>query len=330
MTCCRPLSRVMPAVLAAAATIVALITMPGHAADYPARPVRVIVPFAPGGATDVLARTVNAKLSDRFGMQFYVENKVGAGGAIGAKEVAAAAPDGHTLLVYHVGLIASALLQRPRPYDPIADFTPLALLATSPNIVTVSPKLPIKDLADLVAQGRSRRGELTYGSSGFGGSDHLAMLRLQELTGAGFTHVPFRGAAPAIMGGIAGDVQIVLASAGSVAPQAQGGQLRPLAVTGKRRMPILPDVPTTAEAGFPEFDQSIWFGLWGPPGMSRELVATLNVALQEVLALEEVRAAFDKVGLDVERSDTAGFAALVKDENTLWAEVLSKADLLPK
>lgn len=327
------LSRVLPnalALLAAAAAAVALPLSPGRAADYPARPVRVIVPFAAGGATDVLARTINAKLSDRFGKQFYVENKVGAGGAIGAKEVASAAPDGHVLLVYHVGLVASALLQRPRPYDPVSDFTPLGLLATSPNLVTVGPKLPVKDLADLIAQGRAKKGELTYGSSGFGGSDHLAMLRLQELTGASFTHVPFRGSAPAIQGGIVGDVQVVLASAGSVAAQAQAGLLRPLAVTGARRMSILPDVPTTAEAGFPDFDQSIWFGIWGPPGMPAELVATLDVALREVLALPDVRAAFDKVGLDVEHRGPASFAKLVRDENTLWRDVLAKADLLPK
>jgi tripartite-type tricarboxylate transporter receptor subunit TctC len=298
--------------------------------EFPTRPVRVIVPFAPGGATDVLARTLNTKLSEKFGKQFYVENKVGAGGAIGAKEVASAPPDGHVLLVYHVGLVASALLQKPAPYDPVADFTPIALLATAPNIVSVNPKVPVRDFADLVAQGRAKPGELNYGSSGFGGSDHLAMELLQTLTKAKFTHVPFRGGAPAVLGGITGDVQIVLQSAGTVGPQVQGGQLRGLAVTGKTRLAMLPDVPTAAEAGFPEFDQSAWFGLWGSPGIPQDIVQKLSQAVRESLAHEDVRASLEKVGLIVETGTPQEFATLVRDERARWTQVLGQAGLLPK
>ncbi len=297
-------------------------------ADYPNRPVRLIVPFSAGGGTDIIGRILADKLSQKFGQQFYIENRPGAGGTIGADAAAKSPPDGYTLLLYHVGMIAASLMYKPMRYDVQNDFATVSLVGSTPNVIAINPKLPTQNLAELVEIGRTTPKKFNYGTSGVGGSDHLAAELFQSLTGAKFTHVPYKGGGPAGVGAMTGEIEIVLTSAPSLVGPIVAGQLRGLAVTSKSRVPSMPDVPTTAEAGFPEFDQETWFAIWSPAGTPMDLRVKLSRALAEILKQDTTREALQKVGVDPRSNSPDEFRAMFDAEYLKWSKVLADAGLV--
>ncbi|MES2784169.1 MAG: tripartite tricarboxylate transporter substrate binding protein [Pseudomonadota bacterium] len=292
-------------------------------AAYPDRPIKVIVPFAAGGGTDIIARSVSEKLSQKLGQAIVVINTPGAGGTIGASSVARAEPDGYTLLVWHIGMISSAYTNKPVPYDPVKDFTPIGQLATAANLIAVNPAVPAKNLGELIALAKAKPGQLNYGSSGIGGADHLAGELLSQVANIQTVHVPYKGGGPATMGAVGGEVQYVTGSAAQVMPMVKAGRLRPLAVMQKQRISSLPEVPSAPEAGLPQLDYKTWFAMWGPAGMPPEVVAKISTALKEVLAGAEIRADLDKGGVEPAFSAPHEFAAMFRADYIKWNKILA-------
>ncbi|MGV3492716.1 MAG: Bug family tripartite tricarboxylate transporter substrate binding protein [Ramlibacter sp.] len=311
------------AVLLAAATLFAATPLMAQAAgDYPSRPIRLVVPFAPGGGTDIIARAVSEKLSTKLGQPIVVINTPGAGGTIGGNSVAKAEPDGYTLLLWHVGMISSAHTNKPLPYDPLKDFTPIGQVATAANLVAVNPQVPARTLKELVALAKAKPGALNYGSSGIGGADHLAGELLSQVAGIQTVHVPYKGGGLSTVAVVSGEVQYVTGSASQVMSMVKAGKLRPLAVMQKQRISSLPDVPGAAEAGFPELDYKTWFALWGPARLPADVVAKLSAGLKEVLAREDIRAQLDKGGVEPAYSTPQEFDAMFRAEHTRWNRLL--------
>jgi tripartite-type tricarboxylate transporter receptor subunit TctC len=309
---------------AAAAALFAFPSPPASAQDYPTRPVTVIVPFAPGGATDNVARAVTAKMRDKLGQQIVIENRPGAGGAVGAQHVARSRPDGYTLLYWNSGFVTAPHLSQLQ-YDHLKDFEPVALAGSTPTIISVHPNLPAKNLTELIALAKSKPGEINFGSSGLGSSDHLAVELLQSIAGIKMTHVPYKGGSPAAAAAVAGEVQLLGLSPGTVTGQLRAGQLRGLAVASERRLPSLPDVPTSAESGLPEYVVPIWLGMWAPAGTPKPIVAKLNEAARDALADEEVRKTLANVGVEAVGSSSDEFAAMVHAESERWGKIIREA-----
>lgn len=308
----------------AAAACVSAWAAPG----YPQRPIKIVVPFAAGGGTDIVARAVADKLGQKLGQSVVVINTPGAGGTIGAASVARAEPDGYTLLVWHIGMISSAYVVKPLPYDPLKDFTPIGQLSSASNLIAVNPELPVKNLQEFVAFAKAKPGALNYGSSGVGGADHLAGELLSQVAKINTVHVPYKGGGPATVGAVGGEVQFVTGTASQVMPMVKAGRLRALAVMQKQRIASLPDVPTAAEAGLPELDYKTWFALWGPAKIPADVVATLSTALQEVLARDDVRAQLDKVGVEPAPTTSQAFDTMYKAEYVKWNKILG--EVMPK
>ena len=312
--------------LAAAALVVAAPQLARAAADYPVRPIRLVVPFAPGGGTDIIARAVSEKLSTKLGQQIVVINTPGAGGTIGGANVAKAEPDGYTLLLWHVGMISSAHTNKPLSYDPLKDFTPIGQVATAANLIAVNPQVPARTLKELVALAKAKPGELNYGSSGIGGADHLAGELLSQVAQIRTMHVPYKGGGLSTVAVVSGEVQYVTGSASQVMSMVKAGKLRPVAVMQKQRIASLPDVPSAPEAGFPELDYKTWFALWGPARLPPEIVARLSAALKEVLAGDDVRAKLEQGGVEPAYSTPQEFDAMFRAEHARWNRLL--ADLI--
>lgn len=307
----------------AGATLLAASVGAFAAPDYPSRPIRIVVPFAAGGGTDIIARAVSDKLSQKLGQPVVVINTPGAGGTIGAASVARAEPDGHTLLVWHIGMISSAHTNKPLPYDPLKDFTPIGQLSTAANLIAVNPAVPAHNLKELVALAKAKPGELNYGSSGVGGADHLAGELLSQVTNIKTTHVPYKGGGPATIGVVGGEVQFVAGTASQTVGMVKAGKLRPIAVMQKQRIGSLPDVQSAPEAGFPELDYKTWFGLWGPAKLPADVVAKLSEGLKEVLAREDVRAQLDKGGVEPAYSGPQEFDAMFRADYAKWNRILA-------
>lgn len=294
------------------------------AAEYPEKTVKMVVPFSPGGGTDVIGRVVAQKLTDKFGKQFVVENTPGAGGTIGAAAVAKAGPDGYTLLVYHIAMISSPHVYKPLPYDPIKDFTPISQLSSAANVITIYPGLPARNLKELIAFAKEKPGRLIFGSSGVGGSDHLAGELFARVAGFKMNHIPYKGGGPATIAAVSGEVHFTAGTVSQAVGMVKSGKLRALAVMQKQRVATLPDVPTTPEAGLPDLQFSTWFALWGPARMRSDVVATLNKAVREILSREDVRVALDKVGVEPAPSSPQAFDAMVKSEYARWDKILDE------
>jgi tripartite-type tricarboxylate transporter receptor subunit TctC len=313
-------SRRMLLATALLATCAGAFAAPG----YPNRPIKIVVPFSSGGGTDIIARVVSDKLSQKLGQPVVVINTPGAGGTIGAASVARADPDGYTLLVYHIGMISSAYVYKPLPYDPIRDFTPIAQLSTAANLIAINPSLPAQNLQEFIALAKAKPDALNYGSSGIGGADHLAGELFSQVAKIKTTHVPYKGGGPATVGAVGGEVQFVTGTASQVMPMVKAGRLRGLAVMQKQRIASLPDVPTAAEAGLPDLDYKTWFALWGPAKMPADVVTTLNTALREVLSREDVRAQLDKVGVEPAPTTAQEFDAMFKADHAKWNKILGE------
>jgi tripartite-type tricarboxylate transporter receptor subunit TctC len=297
------------------------------AAGFPSRPIRIIVGFAPGGATDLVARTVASKLQEAWGQPVTVENKPGAGSNIAAEMVARAEADGYTLLLGTVANATNMSLYRNLKYDVQRDFAPITQLMAAPSVLVVSPALPVEDLKGLIALARSRPGVLTYASSGAGGSPHLAGELLEQRTGIQMVHVPYKGAAPALADVISGQVNLGFMTALSAIPSMQAGRLRPIAIAASRRLPQLPNVPTMAEAGVPDFEVSSWNGLLAPGRTPAAVVARLHREVAKILAMPDVRERFASQAAEPVGSTPEAFRSYIRSEVERWAVVVKKADI---
>jgi len=312
--------------LAGAAALPAL-ARNAAAQAWPARPVRIIVPFQPGGSTDIFARLAAQKLTEHFGKQFYVENIAGATGNVGTAQAARAAADGYTLLIAFSSYVVNPTLFPKLAFDPEKDFAPVTLAVASLNVITVNPSLSARDLKELVALIKANPGKYSYATGGVGTQSHLLGEMLRLSLGLDIVHVPFNGAAPAIASAVAGHTPIALATVASAAQGLEAKQLRALAVASKKRSQLLTDTPTTAEAGFPQIEGDSWVGLLAPAGTPREIVRELRDEIAKILALPDVKERLPSLGFEVVASTPEDFAARIKAEMETWGKVVRAANI---
>ncbi|HSC23056.1 MAG TPA: tripartite tricarboxylate transporter substrate binding protein [Casimicrobiaceae bacterium] len=293
------------------------------AADYPTKPIRLVVPFPPGGTTDILARAVAQKLSEAWNEQVVVDNRPGAGGNIGADLVAKAAPDGYTLVMGTVGTHAiNPNLYAKMPYDHVKDFAPVILVAGVPNVLVVNPSLPVHSVKELIDYAKANPGKLNFASSGNGTSIHLSGELFKTMAGVQMTHVPYKGSAPALSDLMGGQVQLMFDNLPSSLGLIKAGKLRALAVTSASRAAALPDVPTIAESGLPGFEASSWFGILAPAGTPHEVVAKLNGAVAAWLATPEAKEKLLAQGAIAAGGTPEAFAKHIDSETAKWAKVV--------
>lgn len=296
-------------------------------AAYPDKPVKIIVPFAPAGPTDVMARLIAQKLSENLKQQFFVENHPGAGGNIGMVAAAKSAPDGYTVLIASSSYVVNPSLYAKNPYDPFTDFLPVTLAAASPNVIAVHPDLPAKTLKELIELVKKDPSKYSMANPGIGTTPQLAGELLKLNAKLDLTSVPFGGAGPAIQSGVAGHTQIVVSAIPPAAPQIQGGKLRGLAVTGAKRSAALPDVPTMAEAGLPGQESETMQGIFVPAKTPKEIVDQLNREIVKVMALPDVKEKCAQLGFDVVANNPDAFAAYIKSEVEKWNKVIKDAKI---
>jgi tripartite-type tricarboxylate transporter receptor subunit TctC len=306
-----------------------LARFPGQARAeaWPVRPVRFIVPYPPGGPTDILGRVIAQRLSQELGQPMVVENRAGASGVIGSDLVARAAPDGATFLMNASIHVIIPHLNRSMPFDALADFTPVTNMAKVPLVAVVHPALPVRTIAELIAYMKANPGKVSYASSGNASALHLAGESFKLMTGTDMVHVPYRGAGPAVQDLIAGNVQLMFDSIPSSAGAVQNGLLRPLAVTTAQRAAAYPDLPTVAEAGVPGFDVSTWYGIWAPPRTPAPIVARLQQAVAAVVRVPEVRERLAVLGADPVADTPEEFAAFCASEYARWGKLVRDAGL---
>ena len=293
-----------------------------QAQTYPVKPVRIVVPFAPGGQVDLVARIASAALSDAFGRQFVVDNRPGAGGNLGAGIAVKAEADGHTLIMVSSSFAINPSLSAHTPYDPRRSFVPAHLVATAPNVLLVHPSLPPRSVKELVAFVRARPGKVAYASSGVGTPPHLAGELFASMAKLKLVHVPYKGGGPATVDLITGEVSLMFLGMAPAMPHVASGRLRPLATTGLRRASALPKVPTVAESGFPKFEIVNWIGLLAPAGTASGIVERLHGALQKGLASPDGMARLAKLGLDRAGLSPGEFRAFLDVEVDKWAGVV--------
>ena len=278
-----------------------------HAAEYPVRPIKLIVPYAAGGPTDVLGRMVGEYLSRDLKQPVVVENKAGAQGAIGAEAAARAEPDGYTLFFTAASIfVLNPLLYKKLPYDPTRDFRLLALVTDLPVVMEVHPSVPAKTVAEFVAYAKQNPGKLNFGSAGTGGTIHLAGEMFKQMAGVDMVHVAYKGAGPALTDLISGNIQLMFDTLGTALPPVKGGLLRPLAVSSAKRIPDLPDVPTMAESGYPDYGVSVWYGVSAPVKLPDDIAQKLTASLDKALSDDAFRASLDKVGFPAAASEEPG------------------------
>ena len=297
-----------------------------QAPAYPTKPVRIVVPFPAGGATDILARAVAQKLTETWGQAFVVDNRPGAGGNIGSDLVAKAAPDGYTLEMGTVGTHAiNASLYAKMPYDHVKDFAPIILVAGVPNVLVVNPAVPVNSVQELIAYAKANPGKLNFASSGSGTSIHLSGELFKVMAGVQMTHIPYKGSAPALADLLGGQVQLMFDNLPPSLPQIKGGKLRALGVTSAARAPALPDTPTIAESGLPGFEASSWFGLLAPAGTPPAIIAKLNTEIAKWLASPEAREKLVAIGANIAGGTPEDFARHIQAETVKWAKVVKES-----
>jgi tripartite-type tricarboxylate transporter receptor subunit TctC len=305
------------AVFASSASVV-------HAQSYPTRPVRLIIPFSPGGAADVPGRIIAERLTQAMGQQVVVENRPGAGSTIGSEAAARAAPDGYTLfMISNTHFVGAALHRQRIKFDPLNDYTPVTQVTSAPNLLIVHPSLPVKNVKDLIALAKARPGEINYASSGNGSTQHLTGALFATMARINMTHIPYRGSGPVTADLLAGQVQVAFPGIAGMLPHIKSGRLRPLGVTGNKRSPELPQVPTISEAGVKGYEMIAWFGIAGPRGLPQDIQMKLHSDLMKVLKTPEMEKRLRGVGQDIayqERPDQ--FFAFMKTEAAKWAKVV--------
>ena len=294
------------------------------AQNYPSRPIRLVVPYPPGGPLDIMARAIGHKLTEAWSQPVVVDNRAGAGGNIGADLVAKSPADGYTLLMGAVATHAiNPTLYGKLPYDPVKDFAPLALVAQVPNILVVNPAVPARSVRELIELARARPGYLNFGSGSTGSTGHLAGELFKTMAGVQMVHIPYKGGAPAMADLLAGQVELMFDNLANALPNVRAGRLRALAVTTLARSPAVPDLPTIAEAGLPGFDLTTWFGLMAPAGTAPEIVAKLNAEIVRALAAKDMRERLEKMGAEPPANNTPErFAAFIRAEAAKYAKVV--------
>jgi tripartite-type tricarboxylate transporter receptor subunit TctC len=294
------------------------------AQDFPRKTVRVVAPFAHGGATDLLARLVSQKLSERWGHSVIVDNRTGAGGHIGAEVAARSTPDGYTLLVAGAPHAIGMSLYKKLNYDLAKDLAPISNLATYPSAIVVHPSLPVKSVKDLMALAKSRPGQLNFGSAGSGSPNHLALELFKTMAKVSMVHVPYKGGSGQMVGDlIAGQVQLASIGLPPAMPHIKSGKLRVIAVTGVKRSPLLPEAPTVAESGLPGFDVTSWYGMFGPAAMPREVIGKVNADIAAVLGAADIKERLASSGAEPAHTSPEELGKLVREEIAKWAKVVA-------
>lgn len=296
-------------------------------AGWPTRPVRFILPYPPGGPTDIMGRIVAQAVQGPLGQPFVVENRTGASGLIGSEQVARAAPDGTTFLVNASAHAIVPHLTRQMPFDAIADFTPVTNIAAVPLMLVVTPSLPVRSVQELIDHARANPGKVAYASSSQGGAPHLAAELFKLMAGVDMVHVPYRGSGPAVQDLMAGTVQVMIDSMPSSAGAVRNGQLRALGVTTRQRVAAFPDLPTIAEAGVPGYEIATWYGIWAPRGTPEEIVGRLQQAVAAAAMTPEVRARLDALGAQPVADSPADFARFVRSEYDRWGRLVRDANI---
>jgi tripartite-type tricarboxylate transporter receptor subunit TctC len=312
---------------AAAIAAPSILVSRASGADWPVKPVRVVVPFAPGGSTDITARLVGNRLQEAWGQSVVIENKPGAGGNIAADMVAHSDADGYTILISGPGLATNRFLYPSLSYDPVGDFAPMTMLITQPNLMCVPNSSPAKSVQEFIAYCNANRGKVTYASSGNGTTLHLSGELFKRLAKVEMTHIPYRGGAPAINDLIPGGVDVIFDNMPSILSHVKAGSLRGLAVTTKARVAVVPDIPTIAESGVPGFDVFSWFGFFVPAGTPADVIAKINVDTNAALAHAPVKSRFEELGAVPKGSTPAELAAFLKSEIDKWGPVIREAKI---
>lgn len=307
--------------------LAACLASPATAQLYPEKPVRVVVPAPAGGALDIVARHVNQKLSETFGVQFVVDNRGGAAGAIGAEAVARAAPDGYTLLFTSATAVSIDPHFAAKPFNPLTTYSPITLIGLSPMVLVVHPSVPAHSIKDIVAIAKAQPDAFSYASNGTGSLSHVTAALFMQRAGIRMLHVPYRGAAPAVIDTVAGQVSILFAGYPSVSAQQRAGKLRALAVTTLKRAAIAPGLPTVHESGYPGFESTQWWGLYGPAGLPVDLIDKLNAATNRILRTTEIRKALAQDGAEAAGGAPAELAAYHRSDHEKWGKVIRAAGI---
>ena len=301
-----------------------------HAQAWPSKPIRLVVPFAPGGTSEVVARSVASELTKQLGHSVFVENKPGGAGVTAMQDVAKAAPDGHTLILTHVGTLAvNPYMLKNQPYDVAKDFTPVTLLAKVPNVFVVHPDVPAKNFKEFVAYAKANPGKLNYGSAGNASAGHLAMEYLKLVTGMFMTHIPYRGTGPQLTDLLAGRTQASSAGMPALGAHIRAGKLRAIAVGTQQRIAALPDVPTVAEMGFPKFETSQWYGLHAPAGTPAAVVQRLQEECLKALKASAVTERFATDNAVGGGGPASEYAAFIASEQAVWKDIVARASIKP-
>ena len=292
------------------------------AQQYPAKAIRVILPFPPGGGADAFMRPLAAKLAELTGQQWVIDNRGGANGNIAAEATANAAPDGYTLFFANSSLVINPSLYSKLPFDVMRDFAPITLAAVTPSLLATHPPLPVKTTAELIALARKQPGKLSFASGDAGNTMHLGVELLKSMAKVDMLHVPYKGGGPAIIDVIAGQCDFLIANVGPLLGHVRGGKLVPLAVTGKTRAPVLPNVPTIAESGLPGYESATWYGFLGPAAISKDVVARVNSVAGKVLKNQDTRERFVALGAEPVTNTPEQFATFLKKDMQDWAKVV--------
>ena len=313
--------------LAAGAAAAPALTGSAWAQGYPTRPVRMIVPFAPGGQNDAIGRLIAQKLSENLGKQYIIENVGGGGGVVGTVRAAQAAPDGYTLLVMDTGFVINPFVYPKVNYDPFKDFEPVSIAVTTTQVLTVTPSLPVKTVKELVELVKANPGKFSYASPGIGTPGHMTAELFRLSLGLDLVHVPFNGAGPAVASTIGGHTPIAFGSPASSVAQVKDGKLRGLAVASGKRLVALPDLPTMAQEGFPDIDVEFWVAIFAPVSTPKDIVATLNREADKAVALADVRQRLDSLGFEPAGIALADSAAKLRSESAKWVKVVQAAGI---
>ena len=299
---------------------------PVHSQAYPNRPIRAIVPIAPGGGTDITGRLVTTRLSEALGQQIVVDNRAGGGGTIGASIVAKAQPDGYTILFGSISThgLNPAIFKK-LPYDHIKDFAPVSRIGMVPNVLVVHPSLPVKSVSDLIKYARANPGKIIYGSAGIGSPTHLSVELLRSMAGINLLHVPYKGAGPALVELLGGQTQVMCTSLAGQLPHIKAGRVRALAVTTAKRNAQVPDVPTMIEAGLPGYEVTIWYAVFTPAGVPKAVITRLNSELVKLLNAPDMKERMAQIGVDPAPSTPQELAAFVKSETAKWTKTVQEA-----
>ena len=313
---------------ASAALAAALVLTAGAQAQvYPAKPIRMIVPFPAGGATDLMGRLIGQKLGEAFGQQVVVENRGGANGTLGLDIASKAPPDGYNLVIGQTGNLTISVSLMKLGYDPVKDFSPVSQAVSTPNVIVVHPSMPIRTVKDLVALAKAKPGQINYASSGSGSPGHLGLELLKKMANIDMVHIPYKGAAPAMVDVVAGQVTLYFTSPLSAGALVKQGRLRMVAQGGATRAPSLPDLPTIAESGYPGFDVTSWWGVLAPAGVPKDIITRLNLEVVKLMKTPEARDRMAGLGADVVAGTPEQFAELIRVETAKWAKLVRALDI---